>query len=291
LNPLLILDCNVPSLPPLSDPMQFESVFLRSYSQGQPKIMRHYGDSILRTVTYDVLAELFGNENDSVMMKAVPWAVSNAFYEQIVLYYGLEHLRPQLPLHDSRRLRIKRGDVLEAYTAGIVMDVSREIGEGYQEIRAWFDKVIRLRLRNACSGSSLDLSLVQEKWNELPKHPVVHTQLSDLRQSVFDSLKGTIGQVQWTTAIPTVSQLIDFWSRVKSNLDAFCTTVLPCEEPHIIVLLHYRVYLDSFTFSLLSRMLASNLMIDCLPRWISIHSCAVNTVCLIPECTRSRFRG
>jgi hypothetical protein len=250
----LILGGNVPALPPLSDPKQFESVFLRSYSQGQPKIMRHYGDSILRTVTYDVLAELFGNENDSVMMKAIPWAVSNAFYEQIVIHYGLENLSPHLPLGNSKGLTVKRGDVLEAYMAGIVMDVSREIGEGYREIRAWFDKLIRLRLRNVCSGSSLGLSLAQEKWNELPKHPIVHTQLSDLRQSVFDSLKGTMGQVQWTTAIPTVSQLIDFWSRVKSDLDAFCTKVLPCEEPHIIVLLHYRVHLDSFAFSLLSRM-------------------------------------
>jgi hypothetical protein len=250
---LLILDRNAPPLPPLSDPKQFESVFLRSYSQGQPKIMRHYGDSILRTVTYDVLVQLFGNENDSVMTKAIPWAVSNAFYEQIVLHYGLETLRPQLPLCDSKGLTVKRGDVLEAYMAGIVMDVSREIGEGYQEIRAWFDKLIRLRLRNVCSGNSLGLSLAQEKWNELPKYPVVDTQLSDLRQSVFDSLKRTMGQVQWTMAIPTVSQLIDFWSRVKSDLDTFCTKVLPCEEPQIIVLLHYRVYLYSFTFSLLSR--------------------------------------
>jgi len=111
---LLNLDFEVPSLPPLSDPKQFESVFLRSYTEGLPKIMRHYGDSILRTVTYDVLAELFGHENDFIMMKAIPWAVSNAFYEQIVLHYGLENLSPQLSLNDSKGLTAKRGDVLKA---------------------------------------------------------------------------------------------------------------------------------------------------------------------------------
>ena len=216
--------------------------------------MRNYGDSILRTVTYDVLVELFGNENDDIMMKAIPWAVSNAFYEQIVLHYGLEILRPQLQLNDSKGLTVKRGDVLEAYMAGIVMDVSREVGEGYREIRAWFYNLIRLRLRNVCSGSSLGLALAQQKWNEVTKHPAVHTQLSNLRQSVFASLKGMMGQVQWTTATPTTSQIIDFWSRVKSDLDAFCGNVLPSEEPHIIVLLHYRVYPDSFAFSLISRM-------------------------------------
>ena len=89
--------------------------------------MRHYGDSLLRTVTFDVLSELFGNENDSTVMKIIPWAVSNAFYEQILLHYGLGNLRSQLPLVDSRGLTVKRGDILEAYMAGIAMDVSREL--------------------------------------------------------------------------------------------------------------------------------------------------------------------
>jgi hypothetical protein len=245
----LLLDVEVPPIPPLSDPKQFENVFLRSYSQGQPKIMRQYGDSILRTVTYDVLAELFGKENDSIVNKAIPWAVSNAFYEQIVLHYGLASLRPQLPNEDSRGLTVKRGDLLEAYMAGIVMDVSREAGEGYREIRAWFYKLVRLRLRKVCTGT-----LAHEMWDRVTNinNASPNDKVSELRQLVFVSLKETMGQVQWRTAIPTMVQLTDFWSRVKIHLDGLYERILPRDDSQTIILLHYRVNLTSVTFSLYS---------------------------------------
>jgi hypothetical protein len=219
---------------------------LRNYFQGQPKIMRCYGDSLLRTVTYDVLAELFGNENDSVVVRAIPWAVSNAFYEQIVLHYGLENLKPQLSLVDSKGLTVKRGDVLEAYMAGIVMDVSREAGEGYQEIRTWFYKIIRLRLRKACFGSSPALlpALEDLGWKSHTIGNAVRTQLSEIRQSVFANMKEMMGQVQWSSPSPTVSQLMDFWSRVKCYLDGLCANLLPSDEAQVIVLHYYRVHLD-----------------------------------------------
>jgi hypothetical protein len=238
---LIILDCEAPPLPPLSDPRQFENVFLRRYSQGQPRVMRLYGDSLLRTVTYDVLAELFGNENDSMIMKIMNWAVSNAFYEQIVLHYGLDYLRPELPFADSNRLTVKRGDVLEAYMAGIMMDPSREVGEGYREVRAWFWKIIRLRLRKESSESSRGLSVTLGDRNSLTKFCPVHSQLSELRQSVFGSMKEMIGQLEWTTPIPTADEVIDFWSKVKSDLDGLWTKLLPSGGAQIIVLRYYLV--------------------------------------------------
>jgi hypothetical protein len=198
--------------------------------------MRHYGDSILRTVAYDVLAELFGNENDTIVMKAIPWAVSNAFYEQIVLYYGLVSLRPQLPVEDSKGLTIKRGDLLEAYMAGIVMDVSREAGEGYREIRAWFYRLVRLRLRKVCSGN-----LALETWDRVRNNPSVNGQVSELRQSIFVILKETMGQVQWTTAIATRAQITDFWSRVKINLDGLYDNILASDDSQKMIFLCYRV--------------------------------------------------
>jgi len=207
--------------------------------------MRHYGDSLLKTITYDVFAELFGNETDSFINKAMPWAVSNAFYEQIVLHYGLENLKPHLPLRDSRGLTVKRGDVLEAYMAGIVMDVTREVGEGYREIRAWFYKMIRLRLRKVCSRSLLGLpgSLDEVCRNSpITNGPAVNSQLSELRLSVFASMKEMMGQVQWSKPAPTVAQLMDFWSRVKCYLDGLCAELLPSDEAQIVVLHYYRVH-------------------------------------------------
>lgn len=240
MEPRLILDHETPLLPPLSDPKQFESVFLRSYLEGQPKIMRHHGDSLLRTVTFEILSELMGNENDSDVMKMMPWAVSNVFYEQIFLHYDFQQLRPGLPLAESKGLTEKRGDVLEAYMAGIAMDISRGGGEGYQEIRDWLYNIMRLRLNKVAGGSQADIST---------RHP--ESPLLELRRSVFDSMKQVVKQVQWKTATRTSAQL-DFWSRVRTYLNSLCTKVLPSQEAQVLLLHYYRVY-TNFHFLTVSR--------------------------------------
>lgn len=76
----------------------------------------------------------------------MPFAISNAFYEQIYLHYGLERLSLGDEGPSTPRCTHTRGDILEAYMAAIEKDVSRN-GQGYQEIRDWLLKVIALRLR------------------------------------------------------------------------------------------------------------------------------------------------
>ena len=216
--------------------------------------MRHYGDSLLRTVTFGVLLELFGDENDSIVTKIIPWAVSNAFYEQIILHYGLENLRPHLPIADSKSLTQKRGDILEAYMAGILMDVSRGV-DGYEEIRDWFYNIMRLRLKKLGSSPSQVSALTPETggiavdpYSLRAKDPTV---LSELRQSIFDNMKKIVGQVQWTSATPSAAQLLDFWSRVKTYLDGL--RVVSSEESQMLLVHYYRVLSDLFVSSLLSR--------------------------------------
>jgi len=45
-------------------------------------------------MTFDVLSELLGSHNLHVIRNITQFAISNAFYEQIYLYYGLEKLSP-----------------------------------------------------------------------------------------------------------------------------------------------------------------------------------------------------
>jgi hypothetical protein len=161
-----------------------------------------------KTVTLDVLSELFGIENDCDVIQTISWAISNALYEQIVLYYGLEHLRSRLLYRESRRLTVKRGDVLEAYMAGIVMDVSQEAGEGYQEIRTWFYSLMRLRMKEYC-----------------PRH-LKYDQIIDF--SVNNSLgpaskclgKETTQGIEWIYPMLTKKQLTSFWLQLKIQLDS-----------------------------------------------------------------------
>ena len=121
------IDSENPELPPLSDPEQFDNVFLQSYSSGQPKFMRHYGDSVLRAMTFDIHTELIGKDNVITIVNTRSFTVSNAFYERLLLHYNLEKLCIHLQnfLGDSKSLTRKRGDVLEAYIVAIEMDISR----------------------------------------------------------------------------------------------------------------------------------------------------------------------
>ena len=100
-------------------------------------------------MTLDVLSELFGEENSQVIRNITPFAISNAFYEQIYLYYGLDKLSPWVASCNeqlSKGLTHRRGDILEAYMAAIEKDISRN-GQGYQEVRDWLLKVMALRLQ------------------------------------------------------------------------------------------------------------------------------------------------
>lgn len=233
---VLILEGETPSLPPLSNPEEFENVFLRSYSRGRPKIMRHHGDSLLRTITLEVLSEIMGKENDSEIMNMIPWAVSNIFYEQIFLHYGFNRLRPGLAVTRPRSLAENRGDVVEAYMAGIAMDVAREGGEGYQEIRNWFIKIMTLRLDKVVSGSyARDIS------------PTSYTQSSllNLRQTIFDDMSQIMKEVPWTTTTTTAAQL-HFWSSVRDRLDALRLKIIPSEEAQAILVHYYRVTIIQF---------------------------------------------
>jgi hypothetical protein len=112
--------------------------------------MPHYGDALLKAMTFDVLSGLLGYDNFKATSNVMPLAISNAFYEQIVLHYGLD----KLTLWDtgssaekpSKGITHRRGDLLEAYMAAIEKDISRD-GQGYREVRDWLFRVLALRLR------------------------------------------------------------------------------------------------------------------------------------------------
>ena len=99
-------------------------------------------------MTIDVLSELMGQQNLNAVRNIMPLAISNAFYEQIYIHYGLE----KLSFGNERSSTHQRGDILEAYMAGIEKDVSRN-GQGYQEVRDWLLKVMALRLRLVASNT------------------------------------------------------------------------------------------------------------------------------------------
>jgi hypothetical protein len=142
------VDIEAPELPPLADPELFEAVFFENFSSSEMKFMPHYGDALLKAITFDVLSELLGKENFKAISNITPLAISNAFYEQIVLHYGLEKLTPRIDLTPAKKSReiTHMRDLLEAYMAAIEKDFSRD-GQGYKEVREWLFKVLALRLR------------------------------------------------------------------------------------------------------------------------------------------------
>src|SRR2546423_192321 len=136
---MLMIDSTSPSLPSLGDPELFDKIFLQAHSSQQFQVMRHFGDSLLRATTFDVLTDVLGKSNYSAIMDTVSMVVSNAFYESLFLHYGLADLCVAFDIEVGnakvgKSLSEKRGDILEAYFAGIDMDFSRE-EMGSKEVR------------------------------------------------------------------------------------------------------------------------------------------------------------
>ena len=257
-----------PELPPLSDPELFENVFLQGYSSGQPKFMRKYGDSLLRTLTYDVLAELLGSRNVTAITNAIPFAVSNAFYERLILHYDLGNLCAQHEkiLTSHKSVTKKRGDVLESYIAAIEMDISR-CGEGHREIRAWLFKVMALRLRTILPGHShafaKDENSMQRIWweacnvqyspdfapdstySETPSFPTpvrtnpsaAEVQLHNFRRAVFEKMKEIYCQVSNTIMAPHGAGSKAFWAAMEHYLTSLYADIHHTERS--IILVHY----------------------------------------------------
>ena len=116
-------DIYAPELPPLADPEDFQRVFLHEFQLTKSKFMPQYGDAILKAMTLDVLAELFGQENSQIISNIVPFAISNAFYEQIVLHYKLDIFYSSDGIDgNSWNTTHRRGDLLEGYMAAIEKD-------------------------------------------------------------------------------------------------------------------------------------------------------------------------
>jgi hypothetical protein len=154
---LLIEGFENPRLPPLCDPELFDNIFLQNLYSGQSNFMRRYGDSLLRTMTYDIFGELLGRQSNTNLFGTMDFAVSNAFYEKILQHYNLESLSiDQGSVHNksAKKITIQRGDVLEAYMAGVETDISR-CGDGYREIHTWLYKIMALRLGKGGAGASV----------------------------------------------------------------------------------------------------------------------------------------
>ena len=65
--PRLSIPGKAPELPPLADPELFKVVFFRKFSSGDTNFIPHYGDVLLKAMTFDVLSELFGRNNFKIV--------------------------------------------------------------------------------------------------------------------------------------------------------------------------------------------------------------------------------
>ena len=128
---------------------------LKAFLRRQSKFMRKYGDSLLQTLTYNVLAELLGSSNIMAISSIIRFAGSNGFYKRLIQHYGLEKFCRfhETNLISTKSVAVKRGDILESYFAAIEMDISR-CGEGYREIREWLLLVVTLRPRMVLTNQS-----------------------------------------------------------------------------------------------------------------------------------------
>lgn len=232
--------------------------------------MRHHGDSLLRTITFGVLSELFGRENASTVLKTISWAVSNAFYEQLVLHYGLEKLCSQIPVASNGLTRM-RGDILEVYMAAIDMDVSRDKGGGYQEIHDWLLKVMAIRL-----GMVSQCHLQGSRPASGGVYMGEPHKLHEFRRLIFENIKSIMQQSRWTNEAPRVSQLITFWSNVRTYLNMERATILPTEVGKALLIHYYRVRTNLLPESLTIQSYV-NLRLD-------DRESASNDLCLVLRC-------
>ena len=160
--------------------------------------MSRYGDALLKAMTFDVLSELFGKDNFKVITNITPYAISNAFYEQIFLHYDLHKLTPSIgPISyeakSSKGTTHRRGDILEAYMAAIEKDISRN-GQGYQEVRDWLLKVLALRLRKV---------VVREESGEFHSTGTAHQSFTVIPPKRPPSLYPRVQIIEPTTSVFT----------------------------------------------------------------------------------------
>ena len=173
--------------------------------------MSKYGDILLKAMTADVLAELLGPSNLKEIGRITPFAVSNAFYEQIVFYYDLDLWPSEI---STTVLQRKRGDILEAYIAAIEKDVSRA-GQGYREAREWLLKVLAFRLRRSLLREDLleegSIALAHRSLRELLSIPP--TESSEVRAKLSVTSSG----VSINTPKAGLSQLGGMWFATSSE--------------------------------------------------------------------------
>lgn len=283
-----------PKLPSFGDPELFDNVFLKSYTSGQPRYMRVYGDSLLRTVTYEVLADLFGNHNSFAILQTLSFAVSNAFYDRLISHYCLEKLcsHHERVLKSSKHVTRMRGDVLESYIAAIMMDISRS-GEGYCEIKNWLHQILSLRLRPVLQngtyinnqrenpwwlscrvqpqspGRMMDQSQLKSVFSARGVTSALQARHEEFRRVLFKKMEEIFIQVASLPQTTDPSMFKVFWTSMKTYLGNFCE-VHRGGEYQKVLLYYYRVrpVLDLLT---LSRMFPSSLGILGLHLTISVY--------------------
>jgi hypothetical protein len=214
--------------------------------------MSRYGDLLLKPITTDALAQLLGPAHLKEISQITPLAISNAFYEQIVLHYELDH---EWPLDiTTRQIQHIRGDLLEAYMAAIEKDPSR-FDRGHGEIREWLLKVLAFRLKGFLSGMCTSkLSQMDNPWDfaisNRPTHRGISSEIqrelasnstsdptNDFRRLIFVHMKGVLLKTQRISGSLNIkhfwTELLDFFNQLDLQI-AF-------NEKLAILFLFYRV--------------------------------------------------
>ena len=269
---MLRIDSTSPSLPSLGDPELFDKVFLQAHSSQQFQVMRHFGDSLLRATTFDVLTDVLGKSNYSAIIDTVSMVVSNAFYESLFLHYGLADLCVGFDIEvgnakAGKSWSEKRGDILEAYFAGIDMDFSRE-GTGSKEVRDWLFQVLALRLgpqhkspstrkhlRNGRRGNLIWWESSKADWPEdlasrgLPKRKDgisdAQDKLNDFRDEIFEHMKLMVKEIY--SKLPSnvanwgPAETHEFWEEMRRYFDAKISLKEYTEDHERILLYYYQV--------------------------------------------------
>ena len=202
------------------------------------KIVSQYGDAILKALTLDVLAELLGAENSQIINNIMPLAISNAFYEQIVLHYKLDIVYSSMSdgadTNTGNRTHA-RGDLLEAYMAAIEKDISRE-GQGYREVRQWLFNIIALRLKRFQVQNDVGSRGIYSIGTEQQSLTILPTMFADSTREMFEIESNhatTILRLETNPSIRPASQAMDLWRHPSiqstTKLDPF--TILGSTSP------------------------------------------------------------